>query len=109
MAEKKLPALGQVIIIVGIVGSLLAIVTGVANKDVLNFLAGTVGLVIFWGLFRLKPWSVTAVSILLSIRIIWTLILVVKGFSLAAGIPSLLISGFIIYYFNSSKLKSFYA
>ena len=64
----KLPILAKLIILLGIVGSLSESWRGFINYDGIDLATGISGAIIFWDCYRLKSWSLTAVTILLVIK-----------------------------------------
>jgi len=107
--NKKWPVLASIIIALGVVGSLGGILGGFLNKDILNIIFGVAGLVIFWNVYKFKSWALTALTILMSLRILLTIFAIIGGIPLGVGLFPIVIAALIIVYFNSSKIKALFA
>lgn len=74
MDSKKWPILAQVLIALGIIASLMNIVRGLLQKNILSLLLSIIGIVIWWSVYKFKKWALAGISIFLSLNIILTLI-----------------------------------
>ena len=107
MDTKKWPVLGQILIGLGVIGGLMNITGGVWQKNILMIIAGIVGLVIYWSVYKFKKWALIGLNILLSLSIAFTLVNIGK-------MPTLILLVAIIYplllimYFNSTKVKELF-
>ena len=107
MDTKKWPVLGQILIGLGVIGGLMNIVLGLSQKNTLMIIAGIVGLVIYWNVYKFKKWALIGLNILLSLSIALTLVNIGK-------MPNLILFVAIIYpalvliYFNSEKIKELF-
>ena len=105
METKKWPVLAQILIALGCIGGLMGIARGFSNTGVLDIIFGIAGLVIFWNIYKFKPWALKGLTILLALNIIFMLFSIFYGVPLLMGIIAITLNGFIIYYFNSAKIK----
>lgn len=107
MDTKKWPVLGQILIALGVIGGLMNIALGLSQKNILMIIAGIVGLVIYWNLYKFEKWALIGLNILLSLSIAFTLVNIGK-------MPTLILLVAIIYpllliiYFNSVKIKELF-
>lgn len=108
METKKWPILAQVLIGLGCVGGLRGIFIGITEAAILDLLFGALQLFIFWNLYRFRPWSIKAVTILFSLNILSAVYLILIGAPILTGAVILALNGFIIYYFNSRKIKALF-
>ncbi len=101
---KKWPILAQILIGLGVISGLMNIAGGLWQKNILMIIAGMVGLVVYWNLYKFKEWALIGVNILLSLSILLALVNLGKMPTLVLlfgiGYPALL-----LIYFNSTKIK----
>ncbi len=104
MDTKKWPILAQILIGLGVISGLMNIAGGLWQKNILMIIAGMVGLVVYWNLYKFKEWALIGVNILLSLSILLALVNLGKMPTLVLlfgiGYPALL-----LIYFNSTKIK----
>lgn len=105
MNTKKWPVLAQILIALGCIGGLAGIIRGLSSKGVLDAIFGITGLIIFWNVYKFKPWALKGLTILLALNIIFMLFNIFYGTPLIVGIIAIALNGFIIYYFNSAVIK----
>jgi len=109
MDQKNWPLLAQFIIGLGIIGSILGVISGINHHDLVNLILGTAGILIFWNLYMFRLWALIGLNALLALKIGAVIVNLFKGLPLIVAIPSLIITGLIIYYFNSPKIKKLFA
>jgi len=112
---KKWPLLAQFLIGLGVVGGLMNIGSGLAQKNIISIVFGLIGLVIYWNFYKFKNWALIGLNILLVLNIIVSL----SGFLflkppynnvnnrvlLLLCLITLIYSGLLLVYFNSRKIK----
>ena len=107
MDTKKWPVLGQILIGLGVIGGLMNIAMGLSQKNIIMIIAGIIGIVTYWSVYKLKRWALIGLNILLSLSIALTLTSIGK-------MPNLILFVAIIYpalvliYFNSAKIKELF-
>ena len=107
MDTKKWPVLGQILIGLGVIGGLMNIAMGLSQKNIIMIIAGIIGIVTYWSVYKLKRWALIGLNILLSLSIAFTLVNIGK-------MPNLILFVAIIYpalvliYFNSAKIKELF-
>ena len=109
MDTKKWPILAQILIALGCLGGIRGILSGAMANSILDIVFGVAILVIFWSVYKLKPWALMGLTIVLSLNIILMLINIFGGMPIIIGIIMIALNGFIIYYFNSSAIKSLFS
>ncbi len=108
MDTKKWPILAQIIIGLGIIGSLQAILGGLLKSDIFMLILGITGVIVFWGIYKFKSWALIGLNIILSLRILLGLADIYRGLPLVVGIITIAIPVLIIVYFNSSQIKKLF-
>ncbi len=108
MDTKKWPVLAQILIALGCIGGIRGVILGIMQTAVLDILFGVLQLFIFWNLYKFKPWSIKALTILLSLNIFSAVYLIIIGAPIFTALLSILLNGLIIYCFNSSKIKTLF-
>ncbi len=107
MDTKKWPVLGQILIGLGVIGGLMNIALGLSQKNILVIIAGIVGLVIYWGVYKLKKWALIGLNILLSLSIALTLVNIGKMSTLIL-LVAIIYPALVLIYFNSAKIKELF-
>lgn len=78
MSDKKWSTFAQLLIAIGVISSLryiiLSFLSGVFLQDIFGIVYSIVGLVIYWGIYKLKKWAMTGLNILLPLNILLNLI-----------------------------------
>ncbi len=105
MEPKKWPIFAQILIALGLISSILSILHGLSDRDILNVVFGAAGIVIFGAFYKFKSWALIGLNILLGLKILFLLIAVLSGFPLLFGLIVINITGFVIYYFNTPSIK----
>ena len=59
MEQKRLPVLAQVLIALGVIGSMMSIVRGFSTQDILGGVLGIAALIIYWNVYKFKKWALT--------------------------------------------------
>lgn len=108
MDTKKWPIIAQILIALGVIGSLRSIVGGLSQSDTLGVISGIVGLLIYWNVYKIKSWALIGLSILLSLNILLSLINIFKGESLPISLIVVGFSALVLIYFNSAKIKTLF-
>jgi hypothetical protein len=108
MEIKKWPVLAQVLIALGFLGGLRGVVAGLSHQSILDMLFGIVGMFIFWNVYKLKPWALKALTVLISLNILFLAVSVLAGFPILLAIVMITLNGLIIYYFNSKEIKNLF-
>ena len=108
MDPKKWPILAQILIGLGCIGGLRGVFFGIMQTAILDLLFGVLQLFIFWNLYKFRPWSIKAVTILFSLNIFSAVYLILIGAPIMTGLVIIALNGFIIYYFNSLKIKALF-
>jgi hypothetical protein len=108
MEDKKWPVLGQVLIALGVIGSLMSIVRGFSTQDILGGILGIAALVIYWSVYKFKKWALTGLTILLSLTILLNLVGLFRGTPILICIMGIVISAVVLMYFNSAKIKELF-
>lgn len=105
MDAKKWPILAQILIALGCVSGFRGIIGGLVDRSILDIILGIVGLVIFWNVYKLKPWALTGLTIFLSVNILFVIVNILIGAPVIIGVIVAALNGLIIYYFNSPRIK----
>jgi hypothetical protein len=105
METKKWPVLAQILIALGCINGFAGISRGLYSHGVLDIIFGIAVLVIFWNVYKFKSWALKGLVIVLVLNIIFTLLTIFQSVQPVIGIIAIAINGFIIYYFNSEKIK----
>jgi len=59
MEQKRWPVLAQVLIALGVIGSMMSIVRGFSTQDILGGVLGIAALIIYWNVYKFKKWALT--------------------------------------------------
>lgn len=108
MENKKWPILAQILIGLGVIGSLLNFIQGITQRYILGIIFGILGIVIYWSVYKLKKWALIGLNILLSLNIIFTLFYI-KIAPISISLIVIIITVLIIVYFNSAKIKQLFS
>lgn len=109
MDRKKWPVLAQILIALGCIGGLRGIIGGLSSSSVVDIIFGMAGLVIFWSVYKFKPWALLGLTVLLSLNILFMIFNMFGGMPPVMGIIIITVNGLIIYYFNSKTIKELFA
>ena len=111
IAELKWPVLGQVLIGLCLVGSVRGVLIGVFfGANVLRGLIDAIGLIIYWNVYKMKPWALVAFNIFVSLMLLFGLFVFLGGLATSAFLDlglliQIALSITALIYFNSSKSK----
>ncbi|MCX5696656.1 MAG: hypothetical protein NTU54_01575 [Candidatus Omnitrophica bacterium] len=109
MDTKKWPVFAQVLIALGCIGSLISVVGGFAQSNIMVIIFGLAGLAIYWNVYRFKKWALIGLNILLSLNMALSLIAI---FSQRGIVPVFIISLclpiLLLFYFNSSSIRQLF-
>lgn len=108
MDVKKWPVLAQVLIALGCIGSLMSIVRGLSQQDIVLIIFGIAGLVIYWSVYKIKNWALIGLNIFLSLNILLNLINFFSKGGMTLSIFAVGFSMLLLGYFNSPKVKELF-
>ncbi len=108
MGTKKWPIIAQVLIALGVIGSLRNIVGGLSQPDTLGVISGIIGLLIYWNVYKIKSWALAGLNILLSLNIFLSLTNIFKGGLLPISLIVVGFSVLVLIYFNSTKIRTLF-
>ena len=108
MEDKKWPVLAQVLIALGVIGSLMSVVRGFSTQDILGAILGIAALIIYWSVYKFKKWALTGLTILLSLTILLNLVSLFRGTPILICLMGIGISALVLIYFNSAKVKELF-
>lgn len=108
METKKWPVLAQILIGLGCIGGIRGVFLGITQMGIFDIAFGILQLFIFWNLYKFRPWSVKALTVLLSLNILSAVYLILIGMPIFTAVFIIVLNGMIIYYFNSSKIKALF-
>ncbi len=106
--DKKWPVLAQVLIGLGCIGGLLGVggLLFSKEKDIIHGIMGVAGIVIWWNLYKFKPWALLALTILYVVSILFGIFALFQGAPLVFVIIGIVFQGLIIWYFNSPPVRT---